>query len=267
MPSSMPPSSPPLSGWYVVSLRPVGQHRRLLSAAAAAGAATLSLPGLRLAAREDTPTRAALDTVLRCRNVIFTSPSAVRFAVRLRTLSDPASLRPGQRFFAMGEATRAALKRHGIADAEIAQPATSEGMLASPFLRDIRSQRVGLVTAPGGRGLLAETLRERGATLAVAEVYERAPARLNRAHAERLLRARGQGAVCITSAEALRNVLAALPEAARSRLLEAVAVTPSARLEAAAREAGFGRFARAPGPTPRALVAGLVAHAMGQRFR
>lgn len=250
-----------------MSLRPVGQHRRLLSAAAAAGAATVSLPGLRLAAREDTPTRAALDTVLRCPNVIFTSPSAVRFSVRLRTLSDRAFLRPGQRCFAMGEATRGALRRNGVADVIVAEPATTEGLLASAFLQDLHAMQVGLVTAPGGRGLLAEALRERGATLAVAQVYERAPARLNRTHAERLMQARGHGAVCVTSAEALRNVLAALPDAARARLLEAVAVTSSPRLEAAAREAGFRRFARAPGPTPRALVAGLIEHATGQRFR
>jgi len=167
----------------------------------------------------------------------------------------------------MGEATRRALRRSGVASVHVADPATTEGLLALPALRALRQQPVGLVTAPGGRGLLAASLRERGAELAIAEVYERAPARLNRSHAGKLLAARGRGAVCVTSAEALRNVLAVLPAPARERLLEAVAVTPSARLEAVARAAGFGTVVRAPGPTPRALIAALLAHASGQRFR
>jgi uroporphyrinogen-III synthase len=268
MPSSMPPSSPPLSDWFVVSLRPVGQHRPLLRAAEGLGADGVSLSGLRLAAREDTPTRAALDTALRCRHVIFTSPSAVRFAVRLRTL-EPAALasRTGQRCFALGQASRTALERAGAKAVEVPDEATSEGLLALPGLKSLKGQSVGLVTAPGGRGILAERLRERGARLAVAEVYARAPARLHRGHVARLLAARGRGAVCVTSAEALHNVLAALPADARGVLLGCVAIASSARLEDRSRDAGFRTVIRAASAAPRALIDALRAHATGQRFR
>lgn len=256
----MPPSSLPLSGWFVVSLRPVGQHRRLLRAAEALGARGLTLPGLRLAAREDTPTRGALDTALRCPFVIFTSPSAVRFAVRLRTLK-PDDLHGGQRVFALGAATAAALRRAGIAGAIVPAQASSEGLLERDELRSVRGRGVGLVTAPGGRGLLTQRLREAGAQLAIAEVYARIPARLDRSHASRLLDARGRGAACVTSAEALGNVIHALPADARATLLRCLAVASSPRLEAIAREVGFAEVIRAPGPTPRALVDALRAHA------
>ena len=261
--SLLPQSSPPLSGWFVVSLRPVGQHRRLLRAAEALGADGLSLPGLRLAAREDTPTRVALDASLRCSRVVFTSPAAVRFSIRLRTLQT----HPHQRVFALGEATHAALHRAGIVDVLIPRQATSESLLELPELAALSGEQIGIVTAPGGRGLLDHALRERGATLAIAEVYAREPARLNRAHAQRLLEAQGQGAVCITSAEALRNVLAALPDAARATLRRCMAVVSSARLDAIARDAGFQAIVRADAPTPRSLLAALCAHAKQQGFR
>jgi len=263
----MPPSYLPLSNWFVVSLRPVGQHRRLLHAAKALGADGLSLPGLRLAAREDTPTRVVLGSALQCAQVIFTSPAAVRFAVRLRMLPPDAPMGEPRTVFALGATTRAALHRAGFADVVVPSQATSESLLALPGLASVRGMRIGIVTAPDGRGLLAQRLRERGAALVIAEVYARMPARLDRTHARRLLDARRHGAVCVTSAEALGNVLAALPDAARAALLRCVAVVSSERLEAIARAAGFPTVIRADAPSPRALLDALRAHASQRTFR
>jgi uroporphyrinogen-III synthase len=264
MPRSLLPLSPPaLSGWFVVSLRPVGQHRRLLRAAEALGAEGLSLPGMRLAAREDTPTRDAYNAASRCSRIVFTSPSAVRFSIRLRTFR----AHPHQCVFALGEATRAALHRAGVADVRIPPQATSESLLELPEMRELRGIRIGIVSAPDGRGWLEQRLREDGAIPVIAEVYARSPARLNRMHAQRLLDARGQGAACITSAEALRNVVSALPAGARATLLDCVAIASSERLVAIARDAGFRRIIRADSPTPRDLLAALCAHAKPRGFR
>ena len=232
----------------------------------------MSLPGLRLAAREDTPTREALDTALRCPFVIYTSPSAVRFSVRLRTLNpvlEQRSQHPRtvQRVFALGAATASALRRAGIIDAMVPMQASSEGLLALPDLQSVRGQAIGIVTAPGGRGVLVQRLRERGAKLAIAEIYARAPARLNRSHVRLLLEARGHSAVCVTSAEALHNVMAALPDTARAVLRGCVAVVSSVRLGAIVREAGFRTTVLARSPAPRDLIDALSAHASGQGFR
>lgn len=255
-----------------MSLRPVGQHRRLLRVAEALGAKGLSLPGLRLAAREDTPTRAALDTALQCSNVIFTSPSAVRFAIRLRTLAQAAK-RPNsrlcseQRVLALGTATGKALRRAGFANVGVPSRASSEHLLALPELLSVSGHRIGIVTAPGGRGLVEQKLRERGATIALAEVYERAPAHLNKGHVRRLLEASGRGAVCVTSGEALDNVLGALAPDARRVLRDCVAVASSPRLEAVALAAGFRTVIPAASPAPRALLEALREHASRAAFR
>ncbi|MEO7477920.1 MAG: uroporphyrinogen-III synthase, partial [Lysobacteraceae bacterium] len=165
----MPRSSPPLSGWFVVSLRPVGQHRPLLRLAERLGAEGISLPGLRLTAREDTPTRTALDAALRCSQVIFTSPAAVRSAARMHVLH----ARPHQSVLALGAGTQAALRRVGIADVLVPPHASSESLLALPELASLSGARIGIVTAPGGRDLLAGAMRERGAIPVIVHVYAR----------------------------------------------------------------------------------------------
>lgn len=247
----------------MVSLRPVGQHTAVRRAALKLGASTISLPGLRLRTREDRITRLALTAALDCERVIFSSPAAVRAAARLQTLSTvrkPVLL-------AIGRGTAAALHRAGLAAAITPQPETSEGLLALPQLRHVDGATIGLVTAPGGRGLLAPALHARGAKVRVAEVYAREPARLTRRHFEALLNANGTGALLLSSAEALANVLAALPTTARRRLLDCLVVASSERLAGIARAAGFTRIVPATGASPRELLAALVAHAKSQRFR
>lgn len=249
----------------MVSLRPCGQHQRLLRPARALGAEGIGLPGLRLLARTDAATREALDTVWRCQSVIFTSPAAVRFAMRLRTAPLGRAHRR-IRTFALGAATAAALRRAGFARIVVPERADSEGLLALPEWQTLHAARIGLVTAPGGRGVIAASLRARGAKVVVAEVYARQPARLDARHVQRVLAAGARLAVCVTSAEALANVLAALPEAVRSKLLSGVAVTSSERLDGIARQLGFAESLRAAGPTPQALLRALTAHARSQRF-
>jgi uroporphyrinogen-III synthase len=252
-----------LSGWFVVSLRPVGQHAAIRRAARELGAAAISLPGMRLRACEDTATRDALAHALDCEQVIFSSPMAVRAAARLQALASART----RRILAIGRGTSAALHRHGISAVVTPDLETSEGLLALPGLQRIDGVSIGLVTAPGGRGLIASTLRARGADLRVAHVYARAPARLTRRHSDALLAATGSGAVLLSSAEALVNVLAGLPMPARQRLLACTVVASSARLAGIARDAGFARIVLADGVSPRASLAALAAHAKSQRIR
>src|SRR4249919_366729 len=97
----------PLQGWYVISLRPLGQHATLRRHAARLGARTFALSTLRLQAL---PAGAALAEALRCPLVLFTSPAAVRFAQAAR----PLRAKAGQSWFAPGAGTAAALRRAGI---------------------------------------------------------------------------------------------------------------------------------------------------------
>jgi uroporphyrinogen-III synthase len=256
--------SPYLAVWTVISLRPAAQQAAMKRAIVARGATPLALPALRLAPMADVAAaRRALRAALACPLVVFTSPAAVRHAARLL----PLRARRGQRFHAIGSGSARALARQGVPAQHPGHSAMhSEGLLARPeFAALAPGTAVGLVTAPGGRGLLAQGLLARGARLQLAEVYRRLPPRFDRRHHAALLASRAPRALLLSSAEALENALAGLPPDAVARLRASLVVASSPRLAQLARRRGFARVLEATGPTPEALLDALEARARRRR--
>lgn len=235
----------------MISLRPRGGHDGLRRAAARAGAGLIALSPWALVPRDDGAARDALAAALAAERVLFTSPAAVRAAARLQ----PLRVRAGQAWCAVGAGTAAALRRAGVHEVQAPARMDSEGVLALPALQVLDGTALGLVTAPGGRGVIAPTLAARGAEVRRADVYERVPvAPASRAVAA--LRALDRpAALALSSGEALQQVLARLPEDAAARLRGAQVIAASARLATLACECGFDDVVQAAGPQPRALVA------------
>ncbi len=102
---------------------------------------------------------------------VFISPNAVTFAGRLL---EGHSLPDGARLAAVGSGTAQALQQAGfkvdlLPDARF----DSEGLLALPELSRLAGRRVVIVRGEGGRPLLGDELRARGADVVYAEVYRR----------------------------------------------------------------------------------------------
>lgn len=216
-------------------MRPVGGHGGVRRAAAALGARTLALSPWRIDEPGDEAARTALARALAAPRVVFTSPPAAVAAARLQPLR-PA---PGQRWVAVGTGTARALRRLGAGP--VASPARmdSEGLLAMDELHGIEGLDVGLVTAPGGRGVIAATLAARGARVLRANVYARVHVPPS-PRAVAALRALVPPAwLLISSGEALEHVLASLPAEALAGLRRARAVAASERLAALARGHGL----------------------------
>ena len=237
--------------WYVISLRPRGQHQRLRDVAKRAGHGFIALSPLRIVARGDGATREALRAALDADVVLFTSPNAVAAAKASLPLS------PRGATVAIGDGTAAALKRAGVSD--VLRPARmdSEGVLALPVFEAVAGRRVGLVTAPGGRDRLAPALQSRGARVLRADVYEREACGLSRAGLRALRGAPGPLAIALSSGEALDRAVSQLEPADLARLRGARVVAGSERLVAHARRLGFADVVRADGPRPAQLVAAL----------
>ena len=244
-----------LQGCHVLSLRPVGDHDALRRAAAREGARVIALSPWRIEPRRDADAAQALRIALRAPRVVFTSPNAVRAAAALQPLRP----RRGQQWIAVGEGTARTLRRNGIARVEAPVRMDSEGLLALPGLARVRDIDVGLVTAPGGRGRIGAELARRGARVLRADVYARVPVVPSAAAIAKLRALRGRAWLALSSGEALRLVLAALPASARGALLRARVGAASPRLAAQAREAGFGRIVVAASARPRDLVAAMAA--------
>lgn len=235
----------------VISLRPVGDHAALRRAAAALGLRTIALSPWRIAVRDDPDTRRGLRAALQAQVVIATSPAAVRAAAALA----PLRARRGQRWLAVGSATAAALRRAGIADPQAPERMDSEGLLALPALQEVRGQRIGLLTAPGGRDRIAPTLANRGAQVDRADVYARVPVAPAQAAIGRLRALRAPLLLPVSSGEALLVALAALPMDLAARLRAARVLAASERLAAMAQAAGCVEVRIAAGPRPRQLLA------------
>jgi uroporphyrinogen-III synthase len=228
-----------LHGRTVVITRPAGTASAMAQQVRARGGEPLLLPGLALRAVIDAAAaRTDLCAALADDVMIFASPAAVRFAARLAPLRTTAVV------LALGEGTAKVLWRHRI-EAQTPLRQDSEGVLAHPLLRDVRGRRVALIGAPGGRGMLLEQLALRHALLREVHVYRRVAPRLDRRHAEALLRLPTSALILLSSIEALQNLTQQLPVPALETLRATTAVVSSERLAMAARAAGFTRIVQA----------------------
>jgi uroporphyrinogen-III synthase len=251
----------PLAGWYVISMRPLGQHGGVRSNAARFGARAFALSTLRL---QPIAAMTSLRQALRCPRVVVTSPAAVRAANAQVALRQ----RPGQHWFALGRGSAAALRRCGIS--RVLHPergSDSESLLAHELLNNVRGEKIGLITAPNGRGLLADELQARGADLVVAEVYRREPLPLPPARIRALGALPKSTAVLITSSEAFTLLWQALDAAARRRLVQRPCVVASDRLAAQALAWGFSPVIRAGDASPGSLLSALADHVGDGGFR
>jgi len=243
----------PLCGQRVISLRPVGAHAALRRAAARYGMHVLALSPWTLVWRSDAATRRALEAALQAEVVVVTSPAAVAAACRLHTLS----AQPGQTWVAVGAGTAQRLRRAGVKGVIAPEQMDSEGVLALPVLRALHGQCVGLITAPGGRGVMGPALVQRGAALIRADVYERVPA-CPAPSALARLSVPGPLWLVLSSQAALAGVLERLPDTALQRLRMARVVAASTRLARYALGMGWSIAAIATDARPASLLRAIA---------
>lgn len=250
-----------MAGWYVISTRPLNQHGGVRRAASRFGARVFAVSTLRL---QPLDAGATLRDALRCDLVIATSPAAVRSAHAQQSLAE----RRAQRWFALGAGSASALHRRGVAT--VTTPALgsdSEALLALPELKQVRGRSIGLLTAPGGRGLLHDRLRARGARLVIAQVYRRESRPVPPARRQALAGLPARSALLLTSGEAFDPLWRDLPEPVRERLRQRPCVVASDRLASHARELGFAQVLRAADARPASLLATLAHHVSTGGFR
>jgi uroporphyrinogen-III synthase len=183
--------------------------------------------------------------------VIYTSANAVQLARELAPLPPRAAL-----VAAVGRATAAALRDAGSPPSLVPQTADSEGLLALPELAQVDGRRVLIVRGEGGRPLLGDSLRRRGALVGFAEVYRRA---LPGADAAPLLARwpREVQAVTATSAEVLENLWQLVGPQGQGLMRATPLILISERMEPLAARLGIRRFLRADGAGDYALLAAL----------
>lgn len=196
----------PLAGVHIAVTRPPEQATKLNAAIAQAGGSVISFPLLDIASLPDLSAfHAAITPLDQFDWAIFISSNAVQYGM---PLLQQASLPARLKFAAIGPTTASALGSFGVA--EVLKPSDrfdSESLLALPELQQMQGQRVLIVRGVGGREVLADTLKQRGADVVFGECYRRINPQKNadvlaQAHAGNQLQA-----IIITSSEALRFLL------------------------------------------------------------
>jgi uroporphyrinogen-III synthase len=174
----------------------------------------------------------------------------------------PASVRIGS----VGNGTASQLREQGLTVQLVPEAnADSEGLLAIPALRQVAGARVLILRGEGGRPLLGDALRERGARVDYAEVYRR---RLPAADVGPVLRQwPALDLVLVTSNEVLDHLEALLGPRAQALLGEKWLLTVSRRGLEHARARGYRRLLLAEGASDAALVSAMLAWAEGDNLR
>jgi len=251
---SMPEIVPklPLDQWTILSLRPQGQHAATYRAAKNLGAIFLPCSSMKLVACDD---QGMLEKALHCERIIVTSPAAARFAAQ----SPLFSIGKNAQWFALGPGTAAVLEKNGVT--RIITPAQghdSEALLEIPDLQNIQGKSIGLVTAPGGRGLIEPSLIQQGAKLEVAHVYQRKAMRLKPLEIRRLEQLHSPFAVLCGSHEVFESFWQQIPSTLREKLKSGPWILSSKRLQGLLEEVGIGNSSVSESARPDAMLAQLV---------
>lgn len=214
-----------LAGVGVLVTRPEHQATELIRAVTAHGGTAIALPVIEVVPR-DANTVAELARTLREPDIsIFVSANAVQYG-----LAHAGSAK----IAVVGPATAAAVNAKGRS-IDIRSPAgyDSEHLLAMPELQAVSNKVVRIIRGNGGRELLADGLRQRGAIVEYLAVYDRQVPQYAASDLEELEQRWFSGAVnvvTIMSVESLNNMLKILPERCRTNLERLPLVTPAARV-------------------------------------
>lgn len=245
----------PLEGAGVLVTRPRHQSAELVQAISDAGGRAVEFPVIDIAPRSPAAIAAELDTLPAPDIAVFVSRNAVEHGID--------AVPPGCRIAAVGDATAAAVAAAGRhADIVPASGYDSEALLAEAALDSVAGLHVRIVRGNGGRELLGDTLRDRGAQVHYLAVYERRRHVLEEADVAALddgFAAGGIHYVLAMSLSSLEHLLGLLPHDSRERLATARLVSPSARvLKTALDRLPRMRALQAGGPRAGDLVTAMA---------
>ena len=253
--------SGPLAGRTIVVTRPQAQAAPLAEAIAADGGVPLVFPLLEIAPAADP--QALHEAVARLNDyavAVFISPNAVDYALPAIVAHGPwpTGLLPA----AVGQGTVKALAAQGV-NGCIApiERFDSEALLALPELaaERVTGCHIAIFRGDGGRELLADTLRERGATVDCITCYRRSGPSAGVVPLLAAWRAGRLAALTVSSSEGLRHLVDLLDAEGRAFLQQTPLFVPHARIADNARALGLSNIILTD-PADAGILAGLRAY-------
>ncbi|HSH73459.1 MAG TPA: uroporphyrinogen-III synthase [Methylophilaceae bacterium] len=197
-----------LSGYGIAITRPTGQAGKLTELIRTAGGKPFAFPLIAIAPLEDYSAFDHQLTELEKDDwAIFISSNAVQNGMPrvLQHHTIPISLK----FAAIGPVTASELAAFGVAQVLTPQDRfDSEALLALPEMHNVTGKRFVIFRGVGGREVLADTLKARGAMVRFAECYRRINPQTDTKVLASMWQNKQLHALVVTSSEAMRHLLA-----------------------------------------------------------
>lgn len=202
-----PPKKPALLDIRVLVTRPEDQQQNLVELIEAEGGEAIRFPTIEIAPTEQQQqlhdTLQRLDTF---NLAVFISPNAAKFV--LQALAELGLKLPGSLLLAcVGKGCASTVEKDGYT--VHAMPVSgigSEGLLKHELMQLMEGKRVVIFRGNGGRELLADSLRRRGAEVEYCECYRRKMPDVDAAPLVAQWRKGGLDIVTITSTQAFKNL-------------------------------------------------------------
>ena len=196
----------PLIGIVIAITRPIDQAKKLSALITDAGGTPILFPLI-----EITPLiyYSQFEAVIQHINdydwAIFISSNAVQNGMpRLIKHGIPHTLK----FAAIGPVTATELQNFGVKEVLVPKDRfDSESLLTMPEMTSVAGKKILIVRGVGGRDVLADTLKARGAQVTFAECYQRINPQTNCDLLAQLYAEKKLHGIVITSSEAMRHLL------------------------------------------------------------
>jgi uroporphyrinogen-III synthase len=196
----------PLKNIGIAITRPVEQAKKLSALISEAGGTAILFPLIAITPLNDYSQFDAVTSEIETYDwAIFISSNAVQNAMpRLTKQGIPSKLK----FAAIGPVTSKELEKFGVNN--VLSPKDrfdSESLLELAEMTDVAGKKVMVVRGVGGRDVLAETLKTRGAQVSFAECYQRINPQTNCDLLAQLYAEKKLHGLVVTSSEAMRHLL------------------------------------------------------------
>lgn len=238
----------PLANKRVLVTRPQQRAEHFAALVEQAGGEAIRFPVMTITETDLSAfPQAFLDT---CQLAIFVSPTAVE-----ETFAHISQLPKHTTAIAIGSRTAEKLEQYGYPVTIMADSHDSEGLLAEPAMQSesVSGQHIIIFRGNGGRSLLADVLRERGAKVEYATMYRRVlpdVAHLQTAQLNQLQ------AVCVTSNQGLEHLMLLCDD--QDRLKSLPLIVPGRRANNLAIELGFRKIYQADNASDNAMLQALL---------
>ena len=201
----------PLTGIGIAITRPIDQAKKLSALITEAGGTPILFPLIEITPLAD---YGQFETVISDINdydwAIFISSNAVQNGMPrlVKAGITKEGIFGSLKFAAIGPVTATELQCFGVKDVLIPQGRfDSESLLALPEMTNVFSKKILIVRGVGGRDVLAETLKARGAQVTFAECYQRINPQTNCDLLAQLWAEKNLHGIVVTSSEAMRHLL------------------------------------------------------------